>query len=86
MLFLVTQVGTEGPGKPVEALNVFYAVAAVAGCEFRVVGLPIWGDRQPTKWQSYARACFMPCDDTSRQWIVTRADGLPLATDYRVAP
>jgi hypothetical protein len=54
----------------IEAYNALYAVAEVAGCDLSVVTLPIWR-RGPDAWNvSYEVECYMPLDNTGRQWLV----------------
>ena len=71
--YLVRLVGQpRQPEVAVEASSAAMAVALTAGCRFTDVCLPIW--RQgPDAWhEHYAEECFMPLDDSGRQWIVTK--------------
>lgn len=46
-----------------------YAVAEAAGCAWENVGLPVWrrGPRCNGAWDV---ECYMPADNTGRQWLV----------------
>jgi hypothetical protein len=77
-------VGTMGPGKPIEACNVFHAVAEAAGCSVHDVCLPIWID-WCDRWGAAGIGCFMPLDQTGRQWLAVNTAG-HLAAEYRISP
>ena len=65
------------------------AVAEVAGCDPRLVCLPIWTQHEPTRWhtnphtlklesskfhQRLVAECYMPRDDSGRQWLVREVE------------
>ena len=61
--FIVQMVGhPEQPEQTVDAYNPMHAVAQVARCGVLDVCIPIWS-RDNTE-------CYMPRDDSGRQWLV----------------
>jgi DNA-directed RNA polymerase len=54
-----------------EAPSPMHAAAQAAGCHWTQVGLPIWGQDWCRLKQRYGIKCFMPLDDSGRQWVVT---------------
>lgn len=68
--YLVQSVGQPmGPFLEIEAASPHHAVEIAAGCHPEDVGLPIWraGPRFNGSWE---RECYMPRDDSGRQWLV----------------
>ena len=55
-------VGQEDDAKIIESNGPIPAVAYAAKCMFEKVGLPIW--------VQYEKQCYMPFDDSGRQWII----------------
>lgn len=60
--FRVIEVGTL-QGVVVEAHNDDHAIAEVAQCAVNDVPLPLWG-------QPDGRRCYMPFDNSGRQWLI----------------
>lgn len=70
--FLVQMVG-EKDAAIFESHNDYGAVAQAAGCQIALVCLPIWrrgATRAQAYRQEYQERCYMPLDDSGRQWIV----------------
>lgn len=69
--WIVQMVG-ESRTQLVEAHSSMLAVAEAACCNWRAVCLPIW--RREPSWgrglTTYNEECFMPLDNSGRQWIV----------------
>lgn len=67
----ITMVG-EQRATHVEAYNDYEAVAEIAGCTVHAVCLPIWRRGRRSRWnpQDYTERCYMPRDNTGRQWLV----------------
>lgn len=59
--FIVTEVGSTNRRR-IEAANDYYAVAEAASCAVNDVALPIW--------QGDHGRCYMPFDNSGRQWLV----------------
>lgn len=53
----------------VEASSPYAAIAQLAGCNWEEVKLPIWR-RGPRYDGSYDTECFMPLDNSGRQWVL----------------
>ncbi|MNL67914.1 hypothetical protein D3C87_1925600 [compost metagenome] len=58
-----------GPSTTVEASNDYQAVAEVAGCAQNDVPVPIW-EETVRGGLPRGKRCYMPLDNTGRQWIV----------------
>ena len=76
-LYLVQQVGVFGPAIPIEAHCAHAAAVAAAGCDWRKVPLPIWRDGLNRYTGEAHVQCYMPLDDTGRQWVVTDPRPIP---------
>jgi hypothetical protein len=87
--YLIHEVGAEKDAAFFDAGNEYHAVAQAAGCSFADICLPIWttyrtvrwfinpytGERQPYLHHRPIEAmCFMPLDNSGRQWIVKPVD------------
>lgn len=73
--FTITMVGTT-ERRLIDADNDYEAVAHVADCNPMDVCLPIWRrGATPTQahLQQYRERCYMPRDNSGRQWIVRDA-------------
>lgn len=68
---MVGEPQAEQPQHAVEAHSPWSAVEQVARCNFEDIGLPIWrrGPRFNGTWDV---ECYMPRDDTGRQWLVSQ--------------
>ena len=68
--FSVREVGAESLKDTLQAYNAMYALTSVLGCDWRVIGLPIWTNGRVS--------CFMPYSPTGpedgRQYLVTEID------------
>lgn len=73
-IYLVQEVGIEGPPKRIEAYSPYKAIMEVSGCAMIDCGLPIWRDGYNPRNGTYLRECHMPYGP-GRQWIVTMEDG-----------
>lgn len=69
--FLVQLVG-EHASRPIEAANDYHAVAEAANCAVNDVAIPIWEEKVES-WAPRGSRCYMPLDNTGRQWIVRDA-------------
>lgn len=66
----IQQIG-EHAGVVVEAPNDYHAVARAAGCAVNDVPLPIWQSTPGRHGRT--QRCYMPLDNTGRQWLVEDA-------------
>lgn len=67
-IYRVSMVGGEGI-REIEATSPYAAIAIMARCNWEDVKLPIWR-RGPRYDGSYDTECFMPLDNTGRQWLL----------------
>jgi hypothetical protein len=67
--YVVQMIGSDST-QQIDADSAHHAVETAAGCDWRLVCLPIWRDR--------TRECYMPRDDSGRQWLVSLPDGSTL--------
>jgi hypothetical protein len=74
--YTVQAVG-EGAGDVlrIEAYNAIHAVAQAASCDVSAVCLPIWRvpERATATRHPVGTECYMPRDDSDRQWLVREA-------------
>jgi hypothetical protein len=71
--YIVTEVGDPSP-RIVEAPSAWEAVKEVAACAFEEVCLSIWRS-EPLPNGTYRKECYMPRDNSGRQWVVTMPMG-----------
>jgi hypothetical protein len=71
--FVVTEVGKPESARQVEAANDYHAVAEVAGCAVKDVPIHIWEERRQHPWHPRRARCYMPRDNSGRQWVVEDA-------------